>query len=111
MKLISDEEIDKAWPDETPQYATAEETLEKGILIGARAIAQAQLDDDRKEMKELCGHCDTPLLNEGNVYEQIKREAYREALKAVKESGVLDHWPYDDRWQALVKLLGGENEL
>ncbi len=38
------EEIDAAWPAKTPQYDTIEETLEKGILIGAKAIAKAQLN-------------------------------------------------------------------
>ena len=39
--LLTDEEIDNNWPDETPEYDTIRETLEKGILIGSKAIAQA----------------------------------------------------------------------
>jgi len=41
-RLLSDDAIDNAWPDETPECNTIAETLKQGILIGAKMIAKAQ---------------------------------------------------------------------
>jgi hypothetical protein len=44
---------------------------------------EAGKQEEKRKFAELCAHCDTPLLKEGEQYERIKQERYNQALKDI----------------------------
>jgi len=96
-ELISDEEIDNNWPSETPQYDTVEETLKRGILIGARAVANAEdalslLIEEIKKCKMMKDELKVAYYNAWNQEHEYQHEkvddekAHFAGLKAVTQA-------------------------
>ena len=87
--VLSDEQIDAAWPSEAgdgfPEHSVDTiDALTLELMRCAKVVAEAQRDADVEWFrKSKCEHCDTPLLREGELYEKLA-QARREAVYAME---------------------------
>ena len=84
--VMSETEVYKRFGLTFGDWGTVSQIAQTQAEITWDVAFTAGQEAEKEKFKELCAHCDTPLLKEGEQYERIKQEGYNQALMDIKEA-------------------------